>query len=378
MSTPTTNFAFDKPTVGGDTNAWGGLLNTNWDDADTLFLALFSGNRAAAKSSDVKTGGIWSSNVTNTYFVFDGTDSIPFMLPNFTNNWTRFILDADADSYIEATADDSVDITIGATVIATLNTSGLLLVSDLFMTTGLIKDTSGNELLKLTSVASAVNYLDIRASATGNAIRLAALGGDTNIDIEYAAAGTGNHNATTGKWRENGVNISPIGKHTAWFPASAITPTVTAGAEVLVGEYPSNDVPYSVLAFDASVVEYAGFNVYMPKSWGGGTIDFVLLWEHPAAATFVVRWGVQAVCVGDSDPLDVAYGTAVEGNDTGGTTTDLFIATVITVTVASAAAEELLAVKIYRDAADAADTLEVDAKLVGVAMIYNTNAATDD
>lgn len=38
MSTPTTVYQLDKPTVSGDADAWGGLLNTNLDDLDT-FLA---------------------------------------------------------------------------------------------------------------------------------------------------------------------------------------------------------------------------------------------------------------------------------------------------------------------------------------------------
>lgn len=36
MATQTTNYSFDKPTVGGDGDAWGALLNGNWNDADSL------------------------------------------------------------------------------------------------------------------------------------------------------------------------------------------------------------------------------------------------------------------------------------------------------------------------------------------------------
>lgn len=35
MSTPTTVYALDKPSVGGDAGAWGTLLNTNLDDIDS-------------------------------------------------------------------------------------------------------------------------------------------------------------------------------------------------------------------------------------------------------------------------------------------------------------------------------------------------------
>ena len=36
MPTTTTNYSWKKPSVGGDEDAWGGFLNSNWDSLDTL------------------------------------------------------------------------------------------------------------------------------------------------------------------------------------------------------------------------------------------------------------------------------------------------------------------------------------------------------
>src|SRR6056300_213211 len=36
MPTTTTTYSFNKPTVGGDEDAWGGYLNGNWDSVDDL------------------------------------------------------------------------------------------------------------------------------------------------------------------------------------------------------------------------------------------------------------------------------------------------------------------------------------------------------
>lgn len=36
MATTTTTYSFQKPTVGGDEDLWGGYLNANWDKADDL------------------------------------------------------------------------------------------------------------------------------------------------------------------------------------------------------------------------------------------------------------------------------------------------------------------------------------------------------
>ena len=36
MPASTTNYSWNLPTVGGDEDAWGGYLNTNWTSLDTL------------------------------------------------------------------------------------------------------------------------------------------------------------------------------------------------------------------------------------------------------------------------------------------------------------------------------------------------------
>ena len=36
MATQTTTYSFNKPSVGGDEDAWGGYLNGNWDKVDDL------------------------------------------------------------------------------------------------------------------------------------------------------------------------------------------------------------------------------------------------------------------------------------------------------------------------------------------------------
>lgn len=43
MGTTTTNLALNKPTVGGDINLWGGLLNTNFDFLDTYLFNRMTG-----------------------------------------------------------------------------------------------------------------------------------------------------------------------------------------------------------------------------------------------------------------------------------------------------------------------------------------------
>lgn len=56
---------------------------------------------------------------------------------------------------------------------------------------GFIGDQNANEYLKFATVASAVNELEISNAATGGRPKIAATGGDTNIDLELAGKGTG-------------------------------------------------------------------------------------------------------------------------------------------------------------------------------------------
>ena len=52
-----------------------------------------------------------------------------------------------------------------------------------------INDASGNETLKLASIASAVNEVTIENAATGNAVHISATGGDASVGLHLAAKG---------------------------------------------------------------------------------------------------------------------------------------------------------------------------------------------
>ena len=54
-----------------------------------------------------------------------------------------------------------------------------------------IRDENGNEQLIFETTSSAVNQLDVTNAATGGDPKLAAAGGDSNIDLALAPKGTG-------------------------------------------------------------------------------------------------------------------------------------------------------------------------------------------
>jgi hypothetical protein len=57
---------------------------------------------------------------------------------------------------------------------------------------GFVADANGNEQIKFTTTASAVNELTVVNSATSNAPEISSTGGDTNIDLKITPKGSGN------------------------------------------------------------------------------------------------------------------------------------------------------------------------------------------
>jgi len=87
------------------------------------------------------------------------------------------------------TADDSGNVTTAGYVSAD---------SVRLADTKYIADDSGNEVIKVSKAASAVNEVTVGNAATGNAPTLSATGGDTNISLQLAGKGTGTVQAALG------------------------------------------------------------------------------------------------------------------------------------------------------------------------------------
>jgi hypothetical protein len=162
-----------------------------------------------------------------------------------------------------------------------------------------------------------------------------------------------------------------------WIPAAGMRPSSTGGCAALALVATSANQPdVSSLDFDGVTAEYAQFWVRMPKSWDEGTVTAQFYWSHASTTTnFGVRWGLQGVAMSDDDAIAVAYGTAQEVTDTGGTTNDLYVspATSAITLAGTPAAGDMTAWRVYRDPANGADTMAIDARLMGIAIFYTTN-----
>ncbi len=169
-------------------------------------------------------------------------------------------------------------------------------------------------------------------------------------------------------------------KESIWVPGAGMISRTTNGAAAGTAETTTNKVMIKTLDFDASTIEYAQFQVNMPKSWNEGTMTAVFVWSHASTTTnFGVVWGIQGLAISDDDALDTAFGTAVTVTDTGGTTNDIYRTSETSAfTIGNSPAEnDVVTFQVYRNATDGSDTMAIDARLHGVMLFYTTNAVTD-
>ena len=240
-----------------------------------------------------------------------------------------------------------------------------------------ILDTNGNQLALLTATSSAVNEVTLANAATGNNPTISATGDDSNIGISFVTKGTGVIKAEDAGGTVSAVKIA--GKETMWVPSSAMYGATTNGADPQQVETTATRPDMKVLDFDASTAEYAQFSVAFPKSWNAGTVTYQVYWSPGSTNTGDCIFGLQGVSCGDSDTIDVAFGTGVEVTDAGiGTVEDQQITSESgAVTISNAGDGEQTYFQLYRDAADGSDTFSADARVLGIRLFFTTDLAND-
>jgi len=91
MATNTTNFSWQKPTVGGDDDVWGDYLNDNLDSQDSLVRRIINHFQSNTEPTEKQLGTIWldTTDNPNELKIYDGTDwSIIGFLNTTTNEFT--------------------------------------------------------------------------------------------------------------------------------------------------------------------------------------------------------------------------------------------------------------------------------------------------
>lgn len=135
--------------------------------------------------------------------------------------------------------------------------------------------------------------------------------------------------------------------------------------------------------------QYRGFNqnteqwlgAFLPisnmKNWDRGTITAKFHWVVGSGTGNVV-WAIRGVAISDDDPIDAAMGANASVTDAFIAVGDLHISgeTAAMTFAGTPQVSDALFIQVVRLAADGADTFTQDARLVGVTILYNTNANT--
>jgi len=389
------------------------------------FTGTITGNQIVTIPLDVQTFYFLKNSTSGSYtvqfkYVSGSGDSFTF---GASDKGTKIVFASANDG----TNPDIIDIGMGdVTLTGTQTLTNKTLTSPKIGTS--VLDTNGNELAKVTATSSAVNEFTIANAATGNDPTLSATGDDTNIDIAIVPKGSGetvfgtgsasaaittsgtqdlvldtnsgtnSGNITITDGANGNITISPngtgvaqavdggdntaaikiAGKETIWIPAVAMYPNTTNGAEANQVEL-SNGPEIKVLDFDKDSDENAQFAVAFPKSWNEGTVTFQAFFTATSTDTGTVSWDLAAVALADNGDLNTAFGTAVAptAKAHSGTSNDLDVtAESGAVTIAgSPSTDEYVFFQITRDVSE--DTLNADARLLGIKLFFTTDAAND-
>lgn len=231
----------------------------------------------------------------------------------------------------------------------------------------------------------------IRSDGTGKGVQSTGITVDDSDNMSGVALLTlttldvGNSDTTVSRLSAGvlgveGTALKKAGTEAFWIPATAMVPRTTNGAASGTTEMSTNKNMFRTLDFDTTTQEFAQFTVRMPKSWNEGTITAAFTWSHASTTTnFGVVWALEAVATSDDDAGDVAFGTAQQVADTGGTTNDIYItsATSAMTVAGSPQAEDVVTFQVKRVPSDGSDTMAVDARLHGVTLYITTDAAND-
>ena len=404
MASTYTPLGIEKMATGENAGTWGTKTNTNLEiveqiaggytaqdiagGAGTTTLSVSDGSTGATLSHRMIefTGSITGNRIVTipldvqTFYYLrnstSGSYTVQFKYVSGSGDSFTFATTNKGDAVVFATANDGTNPDIDTLPAGDVTTAGTQTLTNKTLTSPKIGtsilDTNGNELALLTATSSAVNEITLANAATGNGPIISSTG-ETNVDLNLNPKGSGVLKSAT-------AAVKIAGKETMWVPAAAMYAATTNGADGEQVETTATRPDMKVFDFDASTKQYTQFTVAMPKSWNLGTVTYQVFWAPSTTNTGNCIFGLQGVACGDSDTIDVAFGTAIEVTDAGiGTVEDQQVtAESSAMTIAGSPADDQQTYfQLYRDAADGSDTFTGESRVLGVKIFYTTDAAND-
>lgn len=163
--------------------------------------------------------------------------------------------------------------------------------------------------------------------------------------------------------------IDVVNNQSVFVPANSFIARTTNGAPVATTETTTNDIMYKACAFDTTTEEGVGFWHTFPPQWDLGTVTATFFWTA-ASGSGTVKFDIGGRAYANDDALDQAIGTQGTATDTLITALDMHVSPeTAAVTLAGTPAANLPCY--FEVTRDIADTLGVDALLIGVLLKYS-------
>jgi hypothetical protein len=209
------------------------------------------------------------------------------------------------------------------------------------------------------------------------------LGGDAGLIVpegQLTIASTAMTSSAADLNQLDGEVAKTAGKESIYVPATAMYPSTTNPCSDLTQvETTALRPDLKVLDFADGADDFAQFSVAFPKSWNEGTVTFQPFWTVTGTNTGTVAWQLAGVAITNDESINTAFGTQVATTALAfsGTSNDLMVSAESgAVTIAgSPAAADMCFFQINRDIS--ADTQTGDARLLGVKLLFTTDAAND-
>lgn len=171
--------------------------------------------------------------------------------------------------------------------------------------------------------------------------------------------------------------VKPIGVQDLFISAAAMWPRTTGGcAQLTKTEMATSLFNVQSLDFDQTTQEFAQIQIVLPRKYDNGTITAVFYWTATSGSG-TVQWGISGGAYSNDDALTVAFGSAQTADDTLIATNDLHISPETSaITLAGTPADaDFIAIQVSRN--PGSDTLNADAKLLGISLRITVDAAKD-
>jgi hypothetical protein len=229
MPTTTTTYTFNKPTVGGDEDAWGGYLNGNWDSVDDLL-----DGTTPVTGIDINSGSIDGTPIGAASASTGNFSTLSISGAAITATAAELnILDGVTSTAAELNLLDGVTATTAEINYLDITTLGTSQASK-----AVTADSNGN--IKLSEEVQATCYLDtvVALSGTsptvdcdeGNVFTLST-SGNTTFTFSYAGV-----NLTTNDAYGFVLKLTAGGTHTITWPSSVDWADATAPDAPASGE----------------------------------------------------------------------------------------------------------------------------------------------